>query len=52
MAVSRATLGRALFWGVITAGLYWFLFKYSGSFEQLSHTTLGACLVPQGARGT
>jgi hypothetical protein len=50
MAVSQATLGKALIWGVITAGLYWFLFQYSGVFERLAHTTLDACAV-QGSEG-
>lgn len=49
MGVSQSTLAKALFWGVITAGLYWFLFVYSGTFERLSHTTLDACLVQQGS---
>ena len=47
MAVSRAYLGKALFWGVITAGLYGFLFHYSETFETLAHTTLDACLVQE-----
>lgn len=49
MAASQANLGKALLWGVITAGLYWFLFQYSEVFEQLAHTTLDACVVQQGA---
>lgn len=49
MAVSQAALGKALVWGVITAGLYWFLFMYSGTFEALAHTTLNACLVQEEA---
>lgn len=52
MAVSQATLGKALFWGAITAGLYWFLFHYSGGFENLAHTTQNACLVQDGASST
>lgn len=47
MAVSQAALGKALIWGVVTAGLYWFLFQYSGGFEKLAHTTLDACLVQE-----
>lgn len=49
MGVSQSVSAKALLWGVITAGLYWFLFVYSGTFEQLAHTTLDACLVQQDA---
>jgi hypothetical protein len=52
MAASQTTLGKALVWGAITAGLYWFLFQYSGGFEKLAHTTLDACLVQEGAGTT
>jgi hypothetical protein len=52
MAASQTTLGKALVWGVITAGLYWFLFQYSGGFEKLAHTTLDACLVQDGGGTT
>lgn len=49
MAASQASLGKALLWGVITAGLYGFLFQYSEVFEHLAHTTLDACAVQNGA---
>ena len=49
MAARQAVLGKALFWGVITAGLYWFLFQYSGVFERLAHTTLDACAIQEAA---
>lgn len=52
MAVSRATLVKALVWGALTVGLYLFLFVYSGTFEHLAHTTLDACLVQEGAGAT
>ncbi len=52
MAASRATLVKALVWGGITAALYWFLFKHSGNFVSLAHTTLDACLVQDGAGST
>ena len=52
MAVSRATLGKALVWGVLTVGLYLFLFVYSGTFEHLAHTTLDACLIQEGGVAT
>ena len=52
MAVSQAALGKALIWGVVTAGLYWFLFQYSGGFEKLAHTTLDACLVQENGATT
>jgi len=50
--MSQATLGKALFWGAITAGLYWFLFQYSGVFESLAHTTQDACRVQEGMDAT
>ncbi|MEW6118812.1 MAG: hypothetical protein AB1593_01840 [Pseudomonadota bacterium] len=48
MAVNQALLGKALLWGAVTAGLYWFLFQYAGDFVRLAHTTLDACVVQQG----
>lgn len=52
MAIGRDTLGKALVWGVITAALYGLLYRYSGGFEQLAHTTLDACLVQDGGSTT
>lgn len=49
MAASQASLGKALLWGAVTAGLYWFLFQYSEVFERLAHTTLDACAIRDGA---
>lgn len=48
MAASQAATGRALMWGAITFGLYWFLFQYADVFQRLAHTTLDACVVQQG----
>lgn len=48
MAVNLATLGKALVWGVLTVGLYLFLFVYADTFEHLAHTTLDTCLVQHG----
>ena len=48
MAISQASLGKALVWGGVTAVLYWFLFKYAGDFLRLAHTTIDACTVQQG----
>jgi hypothetical protein len=45
MAVSQITWVKALGWGVMTAGLYGFLFQYSEEFERLAHTTLDTCLL-------
>lgn len=52
MAVSQATLGKALVWGAITVALYLFLFQYSEAFERLAHTTLDACMVQEGGGST
>ncbi len=49
MAINQAPLGKAVLWGVATAGLYWFLFQYAGAFQHLAHTTLDACAIQQGA---
>jgi hypothetical protein len=43
MAVNQTTWVRTLGWGVVTAGLYGFLFQYSEVFERLAHTTLDTC---------
>ena len=48
MASSQASLGRTLFWGVVTALLYWVLFHYAEDFLRLAHTTLDACAVQDG----
>jgi hypothetical protein len=48
MAASQAVTGKALVWGAITVGLYWFLFQYADVFQSLAHTTLDACAVQQG----
>ena len=45
MAVSQTTWVRTLGWGVLTAGLYGFLFQYSEVFERVAHTTLDTCLL-------
>src|SRR5512139_925346 len=47
MKVSRSSLGRALMWGVLTAGLYGFLFLYADVFKHLAHTTTDACVVQE-----
>ncbi len=49
MAVSQTSWVRTLGWGVVTAGLYGFLFQYSEVFEGLAHTTLDTCLLQAGA---
>ena len=48
MAVSQTTWVRTLGWGVLTAGLYGFLFQYSEVFERVAHTTLDTCLLHTG----
>jgi len=48
MASSQASLGRTLFWGVLTVLLYWVLFHYAEDFLRLAHTTLDACAVQDG----
>lgn len=45
MAVNQTTWVRTLGWGVVTAGLYGFLFQYSDVFESVAHTTLDTCLL-------
>ncbi|MHB1187215.1 hypothetical protein [Thiobacillus sp.] len=45
MAVSQTTWVRTLGWGVVTAGLYGFLFQFSDVFERVAHTTLDTCLL-------
>ena len=48
MAPSQAGLGKALFWGGLTAILYGFLFHYSESFRVFARTTLDACAIQEG----
>ena len=48
MSASQGVLGRALFWGAITAGIYWLLFEYADVFERLAHTTVDACAIEKG----
>lgn len=45
MADTRTNMGRVLFWGGITAALYWGLFHFAGDFQRLAHTTMDACVV-------
>lgn len=45
MIKDKSKLGPALLWGGITVALYGLLFRYSGGFEVLAHTTLDACVV-------
>ena len=45
MAASHTTWVKALGWGILTTGLYGFLFLYSEIFERLAHTTLDTCLL-------
>jgi hypothetical protein len=45
MIKDTSKLMPALFWGGVTAALYWLLFHYAGTFEMLAHTTLDACVV-------
>lgn len=45
MATEQAGLNKTLFWGAVSAALYWFLFQYANEFQQLAHTTLDACAV-------
>lgn len=49
MAASHTTWVKALGWGILTAGLYGFLFLYSETFERLAHTTLDTCLLHNNA---
>ena len=52
MASSQASLGKTLFWGGLTALLYWVLFQYADDFLRLAHTTLNACAVQEGMNAT
>lgn len=47
MKVGRTNLGRALMWGVLTAGLYGFLFQYADDFKHLAHTTIDTCVIQE-----
>jgi hypothetical protein len=49
MSVHQSNLGKALIWGVLTAGLYGFLFKYADIFKELAHTTIDACVIQETA---
>lgn len=49
MASSHASLGKTVFWGALTALLYWVLFHYANEFMRLAHTTLDACVVQESA---
>jgi hypothetical protein len=48
MASSQASLSKTLFWGGLTAVLYWVLFNYAEDFLRLAHTTLDACAIQEG----
>jgi hypothetical protein len=50
MASSQTSLGKTLFWGGVTALLYWVLFHYAEDFLRLAHTTLDACVVQDGMK--
>jgi hypothetical protein len=47
MADSQANMGKTLFWGGITATLYWGLFHFAGDFQTLAHTTIDACAIQE-----
>ncbi len=49
MSSNSSSLGKTLFWGGLTAALYWVLFQYADDFIRLAHTTVDACVVPNGA---
>lgn len=48
MASSQASLGKTLFWGALSALLFWGLFHYANEFIRLAHTTQDACIVQSG----
>lgn len=48
MAVSKATLGKTLFWGALSAALYGFLFYFADEFVRLAQTTQNVCVVQTG----
>ena len=50
MATSQTSLGKTLFWGGLTAVLYWALFHYADEFLLLAHTTVDACVVQDGTK--
>lgn len=52
MIKDPAKLAPALFWGAVTAALYWMLFQFSGDFQHLAHTTLDACVAGDAANAT
>ena len=52
MKMSRSSLGRALMWGALTAGLYGFLFLYADDFRHLAHTTTDACVIQESTGAT
>jgi len=52
MIKDTSKLMPALFWGGVTAALYWLLFQLAGDFQQLAHTTLDACAVGDAAHPT
>jgi hypothetical protein len=52
MASNQASLGKTLFWGAITAVLYWVLFHYADEFLRFAHTTQNACVVQEGMNAT
>jgi hypothetical protein len=45
MSNDKSNLSKALFWGGVTAALYWGLFHFAGDFQRLAHTTTDACVV-------
>ena len=50
MAASQTSLSKTLFWGGLTAVLYWVLFHYADEFLRLAHTTVDACVVQAGMK--
>lgn len=48
--VSPTSLSKTLFWGGLTAALYWVLFHYADEFLRLAHTTVETCMVRNGAQ--
>lgn len=45
MSQDKSKLSQTLFWGGVTAALYWVLFQHAEDFLRLAHTTLDACAV-------
>lgn len=52
MAAQQFSPGRLIFWGAVTAALYWVLYHYAEEFIRLAHVTVNACAVQEGGQTT